>query len=64
MAHYSGFPRETVRRKINILVQKGWVTRDEGGAITATQRAKEELAPLTLTSLVYLTRMKATLAKT
>jgi len=61
LADYSGIPRETVRRKISTLIEKGWVTRDERGFITATQRAKEDLAPLTNSSLVYLSRMKTTL---
>ena len=62
LAHYTGIPRETVRRKLSILVEKGWVLRDERGSITATQKAKEDLAPLTMGSMVYLSRMKATLA--
>lgn len=62
LADYSGIPRETVRRKLNLLVEKGWVMRDDRGYITATQKAKTDLAPLTMSSLVYLTRMKATLA--
>lgn len=61
LADYSGIPRETVRRKISSLIEKGWVTRDERGFITATQQAKEDLAPLTNSSLVYLSRMKTTL---
>ena len=62
LADFSGIPRETVRRKLNILVQKGWVERDERGFISATEKAKRDLAPLTMSSLVYLTRMKATLS--
>ena len=62
IAHYSGIPRETVRRKLNVLAEKGWVMRDERGFITATDKAKRDLEPLTMTSLVYLTQMKATLA--
>lgn len=64
LADFSGIPRETVRRKLNILVEKGWVARDERGFITATERAKMDLAPLTMSSLVYLSRMKRTLAAT
>lgn len=62
LSDYSGIPRETVRRKLNILVEKGWVERDERGFITATSRAKEDLAPLTKSSLLYLSRMKSVLA--
>ena len=63
LSDFSGIPRETVRRKLNILVGKGWVARDERGYITATEKAKQDLAPLTMASLVYLTRMKRTLSE-
>jgi hypothetical protein len=62
ISDFSSIPRETVRRKLNVLVEKGWVIRDERGFITATTKAKTDLAPLTQTSLVYLTKMKAVLA--
>jgi hypothetical protein len=62
LSDYSGIPRETVRRKLIILVDKGWVARDERGFITATDKAKEDLAPLTTVSLGYLSRMKAVLS--
>jgi DeoR/GlpR family transcriptional regulator of sugar metabolism len=45
-----GIPRETARRKLNMLVEKGWVTRDERGVITAANKAKTDLAPLTQAS--------------
>lgn len=61
LADFSGIPRETVRRKLGILLDKGWVVRDGRGFVSATDKAKQELAPLTMSSLVYLTRMKATL---
>lgn len=59
ISDFSSIPRETVRRKLNVLVEKGWVTRDERGFITATTKAKTDLAPLTQSSLKYLTKMKA-----
>lgn len=61
LSEFSSIPRETVRRKLAILIDKGWVTRDDRGFITATSKAKEDLAPLTVSSLVYLSRMKAVL---
>lgn len=61
IADFSGIPRETVRRKLRILVDKGWVERDEQGYVRATLKAKVELEPLTTASLQYLTQMKATL---
>jgi len=61
LSDYSGIPRETVRRKLNILLEKGWVERDERGFITATDKVKQDLAPLTMISLVYLSKMKEVL---
>jgi len=54
---YSGIPRETVRRKVSELVERGWVERKEDGLIVATQKAKEDLEPLTTASMRYLARM-------
>ena len=59
IAESSGIPRETVRRKVNALLEKGWITRDAAGAIMATEKAKRDLEPLTVSSLAYLSRMKA-----
>ena len=61
VADFSGIPRETVRRKVRILMEKGWVERDERGLIRSTSKAKVELEPLTVASLHYLSEMKATL---
>lgn len=62
LSDYSGIPRETVRRKLSILLEKGWVERDARGFVTATTKAKEDLAPLTNVSLAYLSKMKAVLS--
>ena len=59
IADFSGIPRETVRRKINQLADKGWIERKSDGFIVATQKAKEELEPLTITSIKYVARMMA-----
>lgn len=64
IADFSGIPRETVRRKLAVLLEKQWVMRDERGSITATDKAKRDLDPLTLSSLEYLSRMKAVLGET
>lgn len=61
ISDFSGIPRETVRRKLNILMAKGWVERDGQGYVRATNKAKLELEPLTMASLQYLSQMKATL---
>lgn len=61
IAEFSAIPRETVRRKLKELAARGWVRRDERGYFAATSKAKQDLEPLTLTSLKYLSVMKAVL---
>jgi DeoR/GlpR family transcriptional regulator of sugar metabolism len=63
ISDFSAIPRETVRRKLRILAEKGWVLRDDSGYISATDKAKIDLAPLTTSSLTYLTKMKTVLAQ-
>lgn len=48
--------------KVSVLLHQGWVVRDTAGVIRATDRAKEDLAPLTRSALIYLTQMKPALA--
>lgn len=36
---YAGIPRETARRKIAALVEKGWVESDASGSLSPTARA-------------------------
>ncbi len=59
IADYSGIPRETVRRKIAQLEQKGLITRKDDGFVVANQSAKSQLEPLTLASIKYIARMIA-----
>ena len=54
IADYSGIPRETVRRKIEILIEKGWIVRDESKLLTATNKANAELFQLTESTVRYL----------
>jgi hypothetical protein len=54
IADYSGIPRETVRRKIAVLMAKGWVQRDAHKFITATDKAKANLFGLTESTVRYL----------
>lgn len=61
IAEFSGIPRETVRRKIALLESKGWITRKDDGFIVATMKAKEDLEPLTVTSIKYVARMMSLL---
>jgi hypothetical protein len=61
ISDFSGIPRETVRRKLKALFEKGWVARDERGVIIATTKAKNDLAPLTMSTIAYLAQMKKAL---
>lgn len=61
IADFSGVPRETARRKVAQLADKGWITRTDDGFIVATQKAKDELEPLTLTSIKYVASMMSLL---
>ena len=57
IADFSGIPRETVRRKINQLVELGWVARQPDGSLLATSKAKKDLEPMTLASIKYISGM-------
>ncbi|MDE2597157.1 MAG: hypothetical protein KGL44_09795 [Sphingomonadales bacterium] len=61
VSDYSGIPRETVRRKVEALIAKGWVVRDERKFVTATDKAKDNLAGLTDSTLRYLRDMEIAL---
>jgi hypothetical protein len=50
----TGIPRETVRRKLSALVERGWVRKDAGGSYLVTEQAAVELRPATETSFDYL----------
>lgn len=54
IAQYTRIPRETVRRKVRLLVKKGWVNCDERGNLSPTDRAKGDLATGTAATFKYL----------
>lgn len=54
VALYTEIPRETVRRKIGVLVEKGWVGRDAQGSLLPTSQAANLLAKGTAATLEYL----------
>ncbi len=60
IAHFSGIPRETVRRKVQDLIELGWIQRDVDGFLSATDKARIDLAPLTEFSIAYLVSMAKT----
>lgn len=57
IAEFSGIPRETVRRKLAALTEKGWVTRNSRGVLIATVKARRDLKPLTHAGIQYLARL-------
>lgn len=59
VAECSGIARETVRRKVNKLVEVGFVERDTNGMLKITAQATNELAPSTEASLQYLVALGA-----
>lgn len=61
IADYSGIPRETVRRKVETLIDKGWVVRDARKYVTATDQAKDSLVSLTESALRYLRDLEVAL---
>lgn len=61
IADYSGIPRETVRRKVEYLIEKGWVERDDRRFVTATDKAKDSLVELTDSEMRYLRDMESAL---
>lgn len=63
IADYSGIPRETVRRKLQILSEKGWITKDDRNFVTVTDRAKSSLDELTKSSLKYLVEIDSALSE-
>ena len=54
IALYTDNPRETVRRKVGLLVEKGWVDCDARGNLSPTEQAKGDLAKGTAVTWKYL----------
>ncbi|MCR9148889.1 MAG: hypothetical protein NXH83_01840 [Rhodobacteraceae bacterium] len=50
-------PRETVRRKVNTLVAKGWVVRRGDGSLAVQKQAAQDLEDATGDTVAYLTVM-------
>jgi hypothetical protein len=57
VADFSGIPRETVRRKVNVLQRRGWVTRAADGRLAVTPRAAEDLQGSTSDTIAYLSSL-------
>lgn len=54
IAAFSGIPRETVRRKLERLAEKGWIERNESGGWTASRKGSQDLQQATEATLDYL----------
>jgi hypothetical protein len=50
----TGIPRQTVRRKLLMMQEKGWLKQDCAGHFEITLRAAEDLRPATLATMKYL----------
>jgi hypothetical protein len=54
LSHFTGIPRETVRRKVSVLIERGWLTRDEAGSLLPTQQVANDLQTSTDAALTYI----------
>ena len=63
IADFSGIPRETVRRKLELLIGRGWVQRGEHGYVTATDVANHDLVELTSSTVRYLAAIETMLER-
>lgn len=61
IADFSGIPRETVRRKLELLIARGWVVRGQHGYVTATDEANHALEGLTRSTVRYLADLETML---
>lgn len=61
IADSCGIPKETVRRKVNELVKRGWIARDRSGYLSVTPQAARALKAETEASISYLAALRSTL---
>ena len=59
IAQFARMPKETVRRKVAQLIERGWVVRDEQGDLRPTEKAAADLHASTDATLDYLRRIIA-----
>lgn len=57
ISDYSGIARETVRRKVCMLIDRGWVNRDEKGSLSATLKCRSDLEATTIDAIKYIESM-------
>lgn len=54
VAQFTAIPRETVRRKVAVLVEKGWVSVDSKGNLKPTPKAAQDLSIGTFETIRFL----------
>jgi len=57
VADFSGIPRETVRRKVKLLQERGWISRATDGCLAVTQSAAKDLEGATSDTITYLSSL-------
>jgi hypothetical protein len=57
LADISGIPRESVRRKLLFLEEKGWISRNDRGRWHVTEGAAQDLNESTQVSISYFVRI-------
>ncbi len=53
IASFIGMPRETVRRKVAALIERGWIEREENGDLRPTHKAAVDLKAGTDATIEY-----------
>ena len=57
IAQFTDIPRETVRRKVNALIKRGWVVADQNGNLAATRLAATDLADGTQAAVTFIEKL-------
>lgn len=57
VSEFTGIPRETVRRKLMILQEKGWILRDSDGRLSVSPVAGAKLKDATGETMSYLSAL-------
>jgi hypothetical protein len=57
IAEITGIPRESVRRKLKALAERGWISRDASGRWQPTRASAVDLAPSSRAAIEYFVRI-------
>lgn len=57
LSDFTGVPRETARRKVSELIERGWVERTSEGYFVVTRKCAADLEPATERGIEYLADM-------